>query len=93
MVGHAILSLEALIANGTFEGFLVGVGQLVPVEVVDVPEGLSTHLTSVVLLHGLAGLLYRLCHCHRRGAGVAAGVGGRGRRSDCGQDACDSRNQ
>lgn len=93
MVGHAILSLEALIANGTFEGFLVGVGQLVPVEVVDVPEGFSTHLTSVVLLHGLAGLLYRLCHCHRRGAGAAAGVGGRGRRSDCGQDACDSRNQ
>lgn len=93
MVGHAILSLEALIANGTFEGFLVGVGQLVPVEVVDVPEGLSTHLTSVVLLHGLAGLLYRLCHCHRRGAGAAARVGGRGRRSDCGQDACDSRNQ
>lgn len=93
MVGHAILSLEALIANGTFEGFLVGVGQLVPVEVVDVSEGLSTHLTSVVLLHGLAGLLYRLCHCHRRGAGAAAGVGGRGRRSDCGQDACDSRNQ
>lgn len=93
MVGHAILSLEALIANGTFEGFLVGVGQLVPVEVVDVPEGLSTHLTSVVLLHGLAGLFYRLCHCHRRGAGAAAGVGGRGRRSDCGQDACDSRNQ
>lgn len=93
MVGHAILSLEALIANGTFEGFLIGVGQLVPVEVVDVPEGLSTHLTSMVLLHGLAGLLHRLRHCHRRGAGAAAGVGGRGRRSDCGQDACDSRNQ
>lgn len=93
MVGHAILPLEALIANGTFEGFLVRVGQLVPVEVVDVPEGLSTHLTSVVLLHGLAGLLHRLRDRHGRGAGAAAGVGGRGRRSDCGQDACDSRNQ
>ena len=64
-----------------------------PVEVVDIPEGLSAHLTSVVLLHGLAGLLHRLSHCHGRGAGTAAGVGGRGRRSDCGEDACDSRNQ
>lgn len=93
MVGHAILSLEALIANGTLEGFLVRVGQLVPVEVVDVPEGLATHLTGVVLLHGLAGLLDGLRHRHGRGAGAAAGVGGRGRRSDCGQDARDGGHQ
>lgn len=64
-----------------------------PVEVVDVPEGLSAHLTSMVLLNGLAGLLHRLSHCHSRCAGTTAGVGGRGRRSDCGEDACDSRNQ
>lgn len=62
VVGHAILSLEALIANGTFEGFFIRVGQLVPVEVVHIPEGLPAHLTSVVLLNGLAGLLHRLSH-------------------------------
>lgn len=93
MVGHAVLPLEALIANGTLEGFLVRVGQLVPVEVVDVPEGLAAHLAGVVLLHGLAGLLHRLRHRHGRGAGAAAGVGGRGRRGDRGQDAGDGRHQ
>lgn len=93
VVGHAILPLEALIANWTFKGFFVRVGQLVPVEVVDIPEGLSAHLTSVVLLNGLAGLLDRRSDRHSRCTGATAGVGGRGRRSDCGQDACDGRNQ
>lgn len=83
MIGHAILPLEALIANGTFKGFLIGVGQLVPVEVVHIPEGLSAHLTSMVLLDRFAGLLHRLSHCHGGCTGTTAGVGGRGRRSDC----------
>lgn len=93
MVGHAILSLEALIANRTFEGLFIRVGQLVPVEVVHVPEGLPAHLAGVVLLDGLAGLLHRLRHCHGRGTGAAAGVGGGGRRSDRGQDARDGGHQ
>lgn len=51
MVAHAVLPLEALLADGTGERLLVRVGQTVPVEVVDIPEGLATRLTRVVLPH------------------------------------------
>lgn len=54
-----------------------------PIEVVHVAEGLATHLTSMVLLDRLTGLLDRLGHRHSCGAGTAAGVGARGRCSDC----------
>lgn len=52
VVTHAVLSLEALLANGTGERLLVRVGQAVAVEMVHVPEGLPTRLAGVVLLHG-----------------------------------------
>ena len=53
MVAHAVLPLEALLADGTGERFLVRVGQAVAVEVVDVSEGLPTCLAGVVLPHGI----------------------------------------
>lgn len=49
VVAHAVLPLEALLADGTGEGLLVRVGQAVAVEVVDVPEGLATRFTRMVL--------------------------------------------
>ena len=51
MVGHAVLPLEALLADGTGVGLLVRVGQTVAIEVVHVPERLSTRLARVVLPH------------------------------------------
>lgn len=58
MVGHAILPLEPLLTDGTLEGLLVRVRQLVAVEVVHVSEGLPAHVTAVVLLHWF-GRLFR----------------------------------
>lgn len=53
VVAHAVLPLEALLADGTGERLLVRVGQTVAVEMVHVPEGLPARLTGVVLLHGV----------------------------------------
>ena len=76
------LSLEALIANRTLEGLLVRMGEPVPVEVVHIPEGLPTHLAGMVL-DRLTGFLDGRGHGHSCAPGTAAGVGARGRRSDC----------
>lgn len=51
VVAHAVLPLEALLADGTGEGLLVRVGQAVTVQVVNVTEGLPTRLTGMVLPH------------------------------------------
>lgn len=51
VVAHAVLPLEALLADGAGEGLLVRVGQAVAVEVVDVPKGLAARLARVVLPH------------------------------------------
>ena len=51
MVAHAVLPLEALLADGAGERLLVRVGQAVAVEVVDVTEGLPARLAGVVLPH------------------------------------------
>lgn len=51
MVAHPVFPLEALLADGAGVRLLVRVGQPVAVEVVDVPEGLSTGLAGVVLPH------------------------------------------
>ena len=51
VVAHAVLPLEALLADGTGEGLLVRVRQAVAVEVVDVAEGLPARLAGVVLPH------------------------------------------
>jgi len=51
VVGHAVLPLEALLADGTGVGLLVGVGEPVAVQVVHVPECLPTRLTCMVLPH------------------------------------------
>lgn len=63
VVAHAVLPLEALLADGTGERLLVRVGQTVAVEVIDVPEGLATRLTRMVLPHrirvGIRGPLWR----------------------------------
>ena len=83
MVSHPVLPLEALVTNRTLEGLFVRVGELVPIEVVHISEGLPTHLTSMVLLDRLTGFLDRLGHGHSCGAGTAAGVGARGGCSDC----------
>lgn len=83
MVSHPVLSLEALITNMTLEGLFVRMGKLVPIEVVHISEGLPTHLTSMVLLDRLTGLLDRLGHGHSCGAGTTTRVGARGGRSDC----------
>lgn len=83
MVSHPVLPLEALITNRTLKGLFVRMRKLVPIEVVHIPEGLTTHLTGVVLLDRLTGFLDRLRHRHCCGTGAAAGVGARGRCSDC----------
>lgn len=57
VVGHAVLPLKALLADGALKGLLVRMGQLVAVQVVDVAKGLAAHLASVVLLDRLGGLL------------------------------------
>lgn len=54
-----------------------------PVKVVDISEGLPTHLASMVLLDWFTGLLDCLCHWHNSGSGTAARVSARGRCSDC----------
>lgn len=51
VVAHAVLPLEALLADGTGERLLVRVGQAVTVEMVDIAEGLPTCLTGMVLPH------------------------------------------
>lgn len=56
MVGHAVLPLEALLADGAFEGLLVRMRQFVAIQVVHVPKGLAAHVTAVVLLHWFGGL-------------------------------------
>ena len=81
-----LIEMDGIAANPSS---FVRMGELVPVEVVHVSEGLPTHLTCVVLLDRLTGFLDRLGHGHSCAAGAAAGVGARGRCSDCGQDACD----
>lgn len=53
VVAHAVLPLEALLADGTGEWLLVRVGQAVTVEVVDVAESLTARLAGVVLPHGV----------------------------------------
>ena len=54
VVGHAVLPLEALLADGAGVRLLVRVGEPVAVQVVHVSEGLPARLTRVVLPH-LAG--------------------------------------
>lgn len=51
VVAHAVLPLEALLADGAGERLLVRVGQAVAVEVVNVSEGLATRLAGVVFPH------------------------------------------
>lgn len=51
VVAHAVLSLEALLADGTGERLLVRVGQSMAVEMVNVAESLPARLAGVVLPH------------------------------------------
>lgn len=51
MVAHAVLPLEALLADGTGERLLVRVGQAVAVKVVNVAERFAACLAGVVLPH------------------------------------------
>lgn len=51
MVAHAVLPLEALLADGTGERLLVRVGQPVAVEMVNIAESLTACLAGVVLPH------------------------------------------
>lgn len=55
VVAHAILPLEALLADGAGVRLLVRVRQPVPVQVVHVPEGLAAGLAGVVLPHLVGG--------------------------------------
>lgn len=83
VIGHAVLPFETLITDWTLKRFLVRMRELVPVEVVDITEGLATHLAGMVLLNWLAGLLHCLGHRHGCGASTAAWVGSGGRRGNC----------
>lgn len=86
VVGHAVLPLKALLADGALERLLVRVGQLVAVQVVDIAKGLAAHLTPVVLLDRFGGflggvLLLHVAHCRRRHDARARGNRG-GRRGE-----------
>lgn len=68
VMAHAVLPLEALLADGAGKWLLVRVGEPVSVQVVHIPEGFPTRLTCVVFTHrvGVLGYwpLYRLPCCH-----------------------------
>lgn len=86
VVGHPVLPFKALLADGALERFLVWVGQLVAIQVVDVTKGLATHLAPVVFLDGFGGflddvLLRHVAHCRRRHDTCAWGNRG-GRRGE-----------
>lgn len=55
VVAHAVLPLEALLADGAGVRLLVRVRQPVPVQVVHVPESFATGLAGVVLPHLVGG--------------------------------------
>lgn len=57
MVSHAVLPLEPLLADGTLKRLLIGVRQLVAVEVIYISEGFTTHIAAMILFHWLGGLL------------------------------------
>lgn len=54
MVAHAVLVREMLLTHQALIELLIGVQQLVLVQVVDVAEGVAAHLTGVVLLDVLS---------------------------------------
>ena len=71
VVGHPVFPLKALLADGALKRLLVGMGQLVAIQVVDITKCFATHLTPVVLLDGFGGflddvLLWHVAHCGRR---------------------------
>lgn len=57
VVGHAVLPLEPLLADGTLKWLLIWVRQLVAIEVINISEGFTTHVTAMVLFHWLGGFL------------------------------------
>lgn len=57
MVCHAILPLESLLADGTLKWLLIRVRQLVAVEMIHIPEGLTTHVAAMIFFHWFGGLL------------------------------------
>lgn len=58
VMAHAVLPLEALLADGAGERLLVRVGEPVSVQVVHVPEGFAAGLARVVFTHGVRVLVY-----------------------------------
>lgn len=73
MITHAILSLKPLLTDRTGVRLLIGMGQSMPVQMVHVPERLSTSLTSMVLPYwigvwvGIRSCVYwqRICYGDR----------------------------
>lgn len=57
VVCHTVFPLETLLADWALKWLLIRVRQLVPVQVVDVTEGLAAHLAPMVLFHRLGWLL------------------------------------
>lgn len=57
VIRHAVFPLEALLADRTLEWLFIRVRQLVPVQMINVPEGLAAHFTAMVLLDGLGWFL------------------------------------
>lgn len=57
MVCHAILPLKPLMTDWTLKWLLVRMRQFVAVEVVHIPEGLTTHVTAMIFFYWLGGLL------------------------------------
>lgn len=69
VVRHAVFSLEPLLTDRTLERLLIRVRQLVPVQVVDITEGLATHFAPVVLLHRLGRFFGHTRLARDRGGG------------------------
>lgn len=57
VVRHAILPFEPLLADGTLKWLLIRVGQFVAVEVIHISEGLTAHVTAMILFHRLGWFL------------------------------------
>lgn len=58
MMAHAVLPLEALLADRAGKRLLVRVGEPVSVQMVHIPEGFTTGLTRVVFTHRVGVLVY-----------------------------------
>lgn len=88
VVGHSVLSFKALLADRALKGLLIWMGKLVAIQVVDITEGLATHLTPMVFLDRFWRffrdiLLRQIAHCWSHDTCARRNRSGRRREDAC----------